>query len=190
VSDTYDIVSFQTQSVWRNWLETNHEITSGIWLRLFKKDSGVQTVSYQQALDEALCFGWIDGQKKKYDNFSWIQKFTPRRPKSLWSKRNQEHIERLTRDGLMQKNGLKEVELAKKDGRWEAAYEPFGTMEVPEDFVMIIKKDKQIYEFFKTLNKANLYAIAFKLQTAKKVETRERRMIKIIDRLREGKKFH
>lgn len=147
-------------------------------------------MSYAEALDEALCYGWIDGQKKTYDAESYLQKFTPRRPKSLWSKRNREHIARLTKEKRMLPAGQKEVAAAKLDGRWDNAYDPASTMEVPEDFLQELKKDAQAYAFFKTLNRTNTYAIAWRLQTAKKVETRARRMEVLLGMMREGKRVH
>ncbi len=182
--------SFPTAEAWRGWLQKNHATSSGIWLRIFKKDSGIQTVTYAEALDEALCFGWIDGQKDKYDTESFLQKFTRRRPKSVWSKRNREHVERLTKEERMQPEGLKEVEEAKADGRWESAYDSPATMKVPDDFVQELKKDKKAYELFLSLNKANTYAIAWRLHTAKKPETREARMKALLEMMRTEKKLH
>jgi len=184
------ILSFQTQKKWRNWLHKNHKKSDGIWLRIYKKDSGVKTVTYSQALDEALCYGWIDGQKNKYDELSFLQKFTHRRKKSIWSKRNTEHIERLTKEGKMHPAGLAEVEAAKADGRWEKAYDSPAKMDIPDDFLKALARKPKAKAFFKTLNKTNLYSIAWRLQTAKKPETRERRMKAIIEMLEEGKSLH
>ncbi len=184
------IVSFATAREWHAWLKTHHAQSNGIELRLFKKGSGERSVSYDEALDEALCFGWIDGQKQSYDEQSWIQKFTPRRPKSVWSKRNREHVARLAKEKRMMPAGLREVEAAKKDGRWDSAYDSQKNMEIPSEFLRELEKDKSAYAFFKTLNKANLYAIAWRLQTAKKPETREKRMKAMLSMLAEGKKFH
>lgn len=119
----YEITAFKDSTIWRHWLDENHAKADGVWLRLYKKASGVPTVSYAEALDEALCYGWIDGQKKSYDEVSFLQKFTPRRPKSMWSKRNIKHVARLTEQGLMMPAGILEVERAKEDGRWAAAYD-------------------------------------------------------------------
>ncbi len=168
------IKSFSSSVKFREWLSENYDRHEGIWLKLFKKDTGKQTFTHAEALDEALCFGWIDGQGKKHDDASWVIKFTPRREKSIWSKRNREHVERLIQERRMTEHGLREVERARADGRWEAAYDSPGNMEVPEDFMNELKKDKKAYEFFTTLNKANTYAIAWRLQTAKKKETREK----------------
>jgi len=184
------ILSFKSPKAWASWLAKNHSTSSGLWLRLFKKDSGVATVTHAEALDEALCYGWIDGQLEKYDEKSWLRKFTPRRPKSIWSKRNVEHVNRLTQAGKMKPSGLKEVEAAKADGRWGRAYDSPSAMQVPEDFLKALSKDKKAQAFFETLNKANTYAIAWRLQTAKKPETRAKRMQAILKMLKRGEKLH
>jgi uncharacterized protein YdeI (YjbR/CyaY-like superfamily) len=184
------ILSFKSPNDWANWLAKNHAKSSGLWLRLFKKDSGMATVTYAEALDEALCYGWIDGQLEKYDEKSWLRKFTPRRPKSVWSKRNIEHVNRLVDAGKMKPAGLKEMEAAKADGRWGRAYDSPSAMQVPQDFLAELSKHKKAQIFFETLNKANTYAIAWRLQTAKKPETREKRMKKFIQMLENGEKLH
>lgn len=184
------IVSFETPAQWKKWLAENHENPNGIWLRIFKKASGQKSISYDQALDEALCYGWIDGQKNKYDEKSWIQKFTPRRPKSSWSKRNTEHVKRLIQTKKMRSAGLKQVEAAKKDGRWDQAYDSSSNSTIPEDFLKELKKNKKAQAFFATLNKSNLYAITYRLQTAKKPETRKKRIQTILEMMEKCKKFH
>lgn len=184
------IKPFASTVQWHEWLAKNHAKSNGIWLRIYKKGSGKKTVSYAEALDEALCYGWIDGQKDKYDAESFLQKFTPRRPKSIWSKRNREHVARLTKAKRMVAAGQKEVYAAKKDGRWDNAYDAASTMEVPEDFLQELKRNARAYTFFKTLNRANTYAIAWRLQTAKKPETRARRMQALLAMMRQGKKLH
>jgi uncharacterized protein YdeI (YjbR/CyaY-like superfamily) len=147
-------------------------------------------VTYAEALDAALCYGWIDGQVKKSDELSYLQRFTPRRPKSLWSKRNREHVRRLIDEGRMMPAGLKQVEEAKQDGRWESAYDSPSTMAVPEDFLREVAKDPKAEAFFRALNRTNTYAIAWRLQTAAKPETRQKRMSAILAMLAQGKKFH
>lgn len=184
------IISFSSIRDFEKWLEENHTKTEGIWLRLFKKDSGVQSLTYAEALDVALCYGWIDGQAKKHDEKSWIQKFTPRRSKSVWSKRNTEKVEKLIAEGKMKPSGLKEIEIAKADGRFSAAYDSPSKMTLPKDFLLELAKHKTAKEFFATLNKTNTYAIAWRLQTAKKPETRSKRMNAIIDMLEKKEKFH
>ena len=183
-------MSFKSLRDFRTWLAKNHNRSEGIWLRIYKKDSGVATVTYAEALGQALCFGWIDGQKKPYDKQSWLQKFTPRRPKSGWSKNNTQHAERLMMSGKMAPAGLREVNAAKADGRWEAAYDSFGNAAVPDDFLKELAKNKKAKAFYESLNKTNLYSIAYRLQTAKKPETREKRMHMIIEMLARGEKFH
>ena len=182
--------AFATSGAWEQWLAANHAQSDGIWLRIFNKESGEKTVTYAEALDEALCYGWIDGQKKKLDSDSWIQKFTPRRARSIWSKRNIEHIERLTNENRMKAAGLKAFEEAKKDGRIAAAYDSPSNSSTPEDFLRLLEKDNKAKTFFDSLNKANKYAITWRLQTAKKQETREKRMKMILEMLARGEQFH
>lgn len=182
-------LEFKTAKTFETWLLKNHEKSTGIWLKLFKKDSGKKTVTYAEALDVALCYGWIDGQKLGFDEEAWLQKFCPRRPKSIWSKINTGHVERLVNEGRMRPAGLKAVEKAKADGRWEKAYDSTSTTTVPEDFLKEIRKNKKAEAFFKTLNKTNLFTIAFRLQTAKKQETRDRRMKEIIEKLAKEEKL-
>ena len=168
----------------------NHAKSPGVWLRMFRKNSGEKTISHDEALDEALCYGWIDGQADKYDEKSWIQKFTPRRSKSVWSKRNRERVEMLIKEKRMKPAGFHQVAAAKKDGRWDQAYDSPKNMAIPRDFLQELKKDKKAYAFLLTLNKANTYAIAWRLQTAKKPETRERRTKVLLEMLRLGKRLH
>jgi uncharacterized protein YdeI (YjbR/CyaY-like superfamily) len=183
-------MSFGTAKEFRIWLGKNHSRSEGILLRIYKKGAVVSTVSYAEALDQALCFGWIDGQKKPYDTKSWLQKFTPRRPKGKWSKNNTQHVKRLIESGDMTAAGLKEVKAAKADGRWKAAYESFSTAKIPNDFLKALAFNKSAEAFFKTLNRTNLYSIAYRLQTAKKLETRQNRMRDIVEKLARRKKFH
>ena len=190
MADEVPIVSFESPAEWVRWLGENHEVSPGIWLRMFKKATGKPSINYDEALDGALCFGWIDGQKKTYDEVSWIQKFTPRRPRSTWSKRNREHVERLIAGGQMQEAGRRQVELAKADGRWDNAYDSPKDMEIPADFLKALAKSKKAKRFFDSLNKTNLYAIAWRLQTAKRPETREKRMKAILQMMEDGKKLH
>lgn len=186
----YEIIAFESSALWRGWLQGNHDTVDGAWVRIYKKGSNLPTVTYAEALDEALCYGWIDGQKKRYDEASFLQKFTPRRTKSLWSKRNIEHITRLGEEGRIMPAGLAEVERAKADGRWAAAYDTPSEMTVPDEFMAELKKHPVARRFFATLNKANTYAIAWRLQTAKTDETRKRRQDKIIALLNAEQKLH
>ena len=184
------VISFETSRAFRTWLSKNRGDSPGIWLQIFKKDSGAESITYAEALDQALCFGWIDGQKKSRDGKSWLQKFTPRRSRSGWSKKNTEHAERLIKSGEMTPFGLSEINAAKEDGRWKAAYDSFGSAAPPADFVKELAKNKKANAFFKTLSKTNLYSIVYRLQTAKKPETRKKRMDAIIKMLEHGKTFH
>ena len=184
------VLAFKSLHDWKTWLSKNHATTDGIWMRIYKKASGKTSITYAEALDGALCYGWIDGQKKSYDADSWLQKFTPRRARSVWSKRNIEHIERLTKTGKMQQSGLDAVAAAKADGRWATAYDSPSKATVPEDFLKELNKDKKAKVFFETLNKTNTYAIIYRLQSAKKPETREKRMRLILEMLAKGEKLY
>src|SRR5205085_8998280 len=131
----YKMIAFKDSATWRSWLDKNHDKADGVWLRFYKKGSNFPTVTYAEALDEALCYGWIDGQSKTYDEKSYLQKFTPRRVKSMWSKRNIEHVARLTERKLMMQSGMSQVEQAKQDGRWAAAYDKPSDMVIPDEFM-------------------------------------------------------
>ncbi|WOK04320.1 YdeI/OmpD-associated family protein [Imperialibacter roseus] len=187
--DTLPTIAFKTSEAFENWVAENHETSRGLWLKIFKKGSVQQTVSYAEALDVALCYGWIDGQKNSFDEEAWLQKFCPRTAKSIWSKINIGHIERLTNEGRMKPAGFEAVEKAKADGRWEKAYDPSSQMTIPEDFLKELSKNRKAEANFKNLNKTSLFFIGFRLQTAKKPETREKRMKEIIDMLAKGEKF-
>jgi uncharacterized protein YdeI (YjbR/CyaY-like superfamily) len=184
------ILAFASVPEFHEWLERHHADHPGIWLRIFKKGSGHPTVTYAEALDEALCFGWIDGQKQRGDEASWLQKFTRRGPRSVWSKVNAGHIERLVLAGRMRPAGLAAVEAAKADGRWEKAYHSSRTAEMPEDFRRELANLPKAQAFFDTLNKANLYAIFHRLQSAKRPETRARRLREFLAMLERGEKLH
>jgi uncharacterized protein YdeI (YjbR/CyaY-like superfamily) len=184
------IRGFRSSAAFRRWLAANHGRTEGIWLRIFKKASGRPSISYPEALDAALCFGWIDGLKHSHDELSWLQKFTPRRARSGWSKINTQHAERLIRAGRMQPPGRAQVEAAKNDGRWTAAYDSSNHATFPDHFLMALGKNKKAKAFFDSLSQANRYAIAYRLQTAKRPETRQRRIETILEMLRRGESFH
>jgi uncharacterized protein YdeI (YjbR/CyaY-like superfamily) len=182
--------SFRSSKELRAWLAKEHARAPGLLLRIYKKDSGVPSVTYAEALDQALCFGWIDGQKLPFDAKSWVQKFSRRRAKSGWSKKNVAHVDRLIREGQMTPAGLKEVQAAKADGRWAAAYDSSATATLPPEFVKELTRNAKARQFYATLNKANLYAIAYRLQTAKRPETKIKRITLIIEMLARGEKFH
>jgi len=190
VKSDYKTIAFEDATTWRRWLDENHDKVDGVWLRLYKKGPNIPTVTYAEALDEALCYGWIDGQKKTYDETSYLQKFTPRRANSMWSKRNIEHVARLTKQKLMMPSGLVQVEQAQQDGRWAAAYDAPSDMVIPDDFMAELKQHPVAEKFFATLNRVNIYAIAWRLQTAKTAEARKRRQDKIITLLNSEQKLH
>lgn len=188
--NTVPIIEFKTAEKFETWLEKNQDNSNGLWLKIFKKDSGKKTISYAEALDVALCYGWIDGQKKTFDELAYLQKFCPRRDKSIWSKINIGHVERLIEAGRMKPGGLKAIDKAKENGNWEKAYDSPSKMTIPEDFLKELRKNKKAEAFYNGLNKTNLFSIGFRLQTAKKQETREKRMKEIIEMLARGEKFH
>ncbi len=185
----YEILPFKDSAAWRRWLDKNHAKVDGVWLKVYKKASGVKSVTAAEALQEALCFGWIDSLGKGGDELYYLQKFTPRRAKSMWSKRNIEYIARLTEAGLMMPAGISEVNQAKEDGRWDAAYDTPSQMTVPDDFLAELKNHPVAEKFYATLNKSNTYAIGWRLQTAKTEETRKRRQDKIIASLKNEQKI-
>ena len=183
-------LAFKSSGELRDWLDANHDKSDGVWLRLFKKSSAKTAVTRTEALDQLLCYGWIDGQARPHDEHSWLQKITPRLAKSGWSRVNTGHVERLVKAGQMQPAGLKAVEGAKADGRWHAAYDPPSKAAPPEDFLRALAECEKAKAFFETLNKANVYAIVYRLQTAKKPETREKRLKNILVMLDRGESFH
>ena len=182
--------SFRSSRELRAWLAKEHARTRCLLLRIYKRDSGVPSVTYAEALDQALCFGWIDGQKLPFDANSWVQKFTPRKAKSSWSKKNVAHVDRLVQEGRMTPAGLKQVEAAKADGRWARAYDSSANATMPPEFVSELARNTKAKQFYATLNKANLYSIAYRLQTAKRPETKIKRIKLIVDMLARGEKFH
>jgi uncharacterized protein YdeI (YjbR/CyaY-like superfamily) len=184
------VLLFAAQSDWRAWLEKNHMQSRGLWLKHAKKSSGKTSVRYPEALEEALCYGWIDSQKQAYDNDYYLQKFTPRGSKSVWSKINVSKTEALIKSGRMQPAGLEAVNMAKQDGRWDAAYDSSSLNKIPEDFLAELDKNPKAKKFFEILNKANVYAFCWRIQTAKKPETRKARIEKFIGMLHRGEKLH
>jgi uncharacterized protein YdeI (YjbR/CyaY-like superfamily) len=184
------ILTCRSHKEWAQWLARNHGKSDGVWLKFFKKTANGVAISRPEALDEALCYGWIDGQAKTHDDESWLQKFTPRRKKSIWSKINVGHATRLIESGRMKPAGLREVEAARQDGRWAAAYDSPSSSTMPKDFLDALSKNKKAEAFFQTLNKANRYSISWRLQTAKKPETRKRRMKAILAMLAKRQAFH
>jgi uncharacterized protein YdeI (YjbR/CyaY-like superfamily) len=184
------VLLFNNKEDWRAWLEKNHKLSRGLWLKHAKKSSGKKSVSYEEALQEALCYGWVDSQKQAYDGDYYLQKFTPRGPRSVWSKINVAKVEALIQMGKMQPAGFAAINLAKQDGRWDAAYDSPSANKIPEDFLAELDKNPKAKEFFGTLNKANVYAFSWRIQTAKKPETKKARIEKFIDMLNRGEKLH
>jgi uncharacterized protein YdeI (YjbR/CyaY-like superfamily) len=189
VPDDLPIKHFKDQKAWEKWLST-HAAEKGIWLQIAKKDSGIASVNYAEALEVALCHGWIDGQKRGHDGQFFLQRFTPRRPRSLWSKINIAHVERLIAAGRMQAGGLREVEAAKTDGRWNAAYQSFSGMEVPVELAEALKNNSKAKAFFDQLDKTSRYSFCWRVHTAKKPETRLARAQKFVEMLARGEKIH
>jgi uncharacterized protein YdeI (YjbR/CyaY-like superfamily) len=172
------------------WLAKHHASSAGIWLQIAKKDSGLASITYAEALEVALCHGWIDGQKNAMDAQYFLQKFTPRRARSTWSKINCAKALALMESGAMQPAGLAEVERAKADGRWDAAYDAQSKITVPDDLAALLAKNAKARAFFESLDSRNRFAILFRLQTARKAETRERRLVKFADMLKRGEKIY
>ena len=184
------ILPFETQQSWEVWLEEHHSDTKGVWLKIAKKETGILSLSYLEAVEGALCYGWIDGQKASFDDQYWLQKFTPRSLKSIWSKVNCGKVAVLLSEGRMQAAGIRQVELAQADGRWEAAYEPQSKITVPDDFQYELDKNQKAKDFFSTLDSGNRYAILFSIHTAKKSETRTARIQKFIEMLANNQRIH
>ena len=184
------ILYFETQAAWEAWLEEHQADSQGLWLKISKKDSGFDSVSYSEALDLAICYGWIDSQKGTLDDDFWLQRFTPRGSRSKWSQRNRAIADQMIQQGRIRSAGLREVELAKQDGRWEAAYASQSEIKVPDDFQAELDKNPAAKEFFATLNSVNRYAILYRLQDAKKPQTRLRRMEKFISMLNEPRTIY
>ncbi|HXR70322.1 YdeI/OmpD-associated family protein [Actinocrinis sp.] len=185
------ILSFASAQLWASWLAEHHADTpDGVWLKIAKKDSGIPTVTYAEALEEALCFGWIDGQKRSFDETWFLQGFTPRRARSRWSKVNTEKVLGLIESGRMQPAGLREIEAAKADGRWERAYERQSVAEVPPDLQAAFDSNPKAAEFFATLTGANRYAVLYRIHDAKRPQTRAARIEKFVEMLARGETLH
>ena len=188
--DGQPVLAFATQDEWRAWLAANGESADGVWLKLARKDSGVASVTHDEALDVALCFGWIDARAQSLDDRHWVQRFCPRRPRGTWSKVNRARAERLIDEGLMQPSGLREVERARADGRWDAAYDAQSVAQVPDDLATALDADPAARAFFESLDSRNRYAILYRIQTAKRPETRARRVAKFAAMCAGGEKIY
>lgn len=188
--DGLPIRAFRSAAELAEWLEENHATSDGLWLKIAKRGAGGATVSYSEAIDVALCFGWIDSQKAALDEAFWLQRFTRRKPGSKWSKENRRRASDLIERGEMRAAGLREVERAQSDGRWEAAYDGQRTASVPEDLRRRLEEEPRALAFFATLSSVNRYAILHRIQTAKRPETRRQRIEKFVAMLLEGKTIH
>ena len=188
--DGRPILAFATQAEWEAWLEAEHAGSDGVWIKFAKKASGVPSVAYAEAVEVALCYGWIDSLTKSLDDRFYLQKFTPRRARSKWSRVNRDKVETLAKQGRMKPAGLEQVEFAKADGRWEAAYAPPTSVEVPEDLQKALDAVPKAAEFFATLNKSNRFAIVYQVADAKKPETRVRRIEKFVAMMERGEKLY
>lgn len=186
----YEILLCKEPVEWEEFLSREWNKTPGIWLKFAKKNSGEVSINYDQALDIALCYGWIDSQARSFDEKFYLQKFTPRGKKSIWSKVNTAHIARLTKEGRMKEGGIAQVKAAQSDGRWDQAYSSSAEITMPKDFEEELQKHPKAYVFYQTLNKTNTYAILWRLETAKKPETRARRMKVLLEMLKKEEKLH
>jgi uncharacterized protein YdeI (YjbR/CyaY-like superfamily) len=188
--DRIPSIPFASPAEWEDWLEDNHALSDGVWIRMAKKNAGIESVRYPEVLESALCFGWIDGRREALDERRFLQRFTPRRSRSKWSRINREKAERLIAEGRMRPAGLAEVERAKADGRWEAAYQGQKSSTVPDDLKRELDARPKAKAFFAELNSQNRYAILYRLQDAKKPETRARRLAKFVAMLEAGETIH
>ena len=183
-------VAFGSAAEWEQWLEEHHAEPEGVWIQIAKKDTGIESVRYPEVLESALCFGWIDARREALDERRFLQRFTPRRTASRWSKINCQTAERLIAEGRMRPAGLAEVERAKADGRWERAYESQRTMAVPEDLQRELDARPEAKALFETLSSQNRYSILYRLHDAKRPETRARRLAQFVEMLEAGQMFH
>jgi uncharacterized protein YdeI (YjbR/CyaY-like superfamily) len=184
------IKPFECQRDWARWLKENHSTSPGVWLQLAKKGTDIESVLYEEAVETALCFGWIDGQKEAHSEQYWLQKFTRRSDKSVWSKINKAKALALIKAGKMKPAGLNEIERAKRDGRWDAAYDSAGKSVVPRDFQSALDGNARARDFFGTLDSRNRYAVVFRIQTAKTAETRAKRVSQFVQMLERHEKIH
>lgn len=184
------VIAFATARAWEKWLAAHHASSSAIWMKFAKKGSGVASVTYAEAIDVALVWGWIDGQTKAHDDAFWLQRFTPRGKRSLWSKINRDKALELIRAGKMKPAGLAEIERAKRDGRWDAAYDSPSRATVPDDLAAALAARPRAAAFFAKLDSANRYAVLFRIHHAKKAVTRAARIEKFVAMLARGEKIH
>lgn len=179
----------KNQKEWEDWLARNHDQSTGVSLQIAKKNGGLSSVSYAEALDSALCYGWIDSRKEALDEKSYIQRFGPRKKNGIWSQVNKDKVQRLIEEGRMKPSGMEAVEIAKKNGRWDAAYEPQSRVSLPEDLEAALAEHPQAKAFYETLNNQNKFAISFRIQNVKRAETRKRKIEEFIRMLANGEKL-
>ncbi|MFD2613913.1 YdeI/OmpD-associated family protein [Paenibacillus gansuensis] len=184
------ILLFDDQVSFEQWLDQNYDTSPGIRLQIAKKNCGIVSISYQEALDIALCYGWVDSQKEKYDERTWLQRFTPRGARSIWSKINKDKAEHLIANGRMKPSGFKAIDNAKQNGLWEKAYESQSNASLPEDFSAELDRNAKAKAFYDTLNRQNQYAILFRIHNAKKQETRVKRIQQFVEMLEKGEKLY
>lgn len=184
------VLPFADATAWERWLQENHSDAPGLWLKLAKRASGIASVTYGEAVEVALCFGWIDSQKAGWDELWFLQRFTPRRPRSRWSRSNRDKALQLENEGRLRPAGAREVELARADGRWEAAYAGQASAEVPEDLRRELERDPQARRFFDSLESHNRYSIVYRIEEARRPQTRARRVERFMEMLRAGEKPH
>jgi uncharacterized protein YdeI (YjbR/CyaY-like superfamily) len=183
------IIQLASQAEWRAWLDEHHGSSRGVWLKIAKKAAPATTVTHLEALEEALCFGWIDGQRDRYDEHFFLQRFTPRGPRSKWSQINRDSAKRLIASGKMHAAGQAQVRAAQGDGRWDAAYEPQSSARVPEDFQRALDQSPPAREFFETLTGVSRYAFLYRISDAKRPETRAKRIARFVELLADGEKL-
>ena len=184
------VLLLKDKKAWERWLSRNHDKSTGVWLRLAKKGSDIQSLTHAEALDSALCYGWIDAQKKPVSPRAWLERFTPRGKRSIWSKINRQKATALAACGRMQPAGLSAIERAQQDGRWEAAYDSPRSAAVPEDFQAALDKSVKAKAFFAILESRNRYAILYRIQTVKKAETRAQKISQFVAMLERHEKIH
>lgn len=188
--DDLPTIAFASRAEWESWLEANHERADGVWVKFAKKASGIETVVYADAVEAALCFGWIDGLAKSVDEQRYRQRFTPRRARSKWSQINRARAEALIASGAMRPAGLREIERAKADGRWEAAYPSPSKIEVPDDLRAALAASPAAAHFFEKLDATNRYAVLYRVHDAKRADARARRIEQFVAMLARGEKIH
>jgi uncharacterized protein YdeI (YjbR/CyaY-like superfamily) len=190
VNDSLPRMPFASTKEWEEWLEANHATSDGVWIEMAKKGTGIESERYPEVLETALCFGWIDGRREALDKRYFLQRFTPRRPRSRWSRINRESAERLIADGRVRPAGLAEVERARTDGRWDAAYESQSRSTVPPDLQRELDAHPAAKAAFAELTSQNRYAILYRLEEAKRPETRARRLARFVEMLEAGQTLH